>query len=102
MSSLLVLVLLIGTGANIALAYYSDVITAYFSKIDITTPEAQKARANSEVVSELITDEGIVLLQNHDNMLPMTTNKKSMCLDGVLRRLYTWALVPVQQTRPRL
>ncbi|AZK49186.1 hypothetical protein EIM92_22795 [Paenibacillus lentus] len=76
MSSLLVFVLLIGTGANIALAYYSDVITAYFSKIDITTPEAQKARANSEVVSELITDEGIVLLQNHDGMLPMTTNKK--------------------------
>lgn len=76
MSSLLVLVLLIGTGANIALAYYSDVITAYFSKIDITTPEAQKARAESEVVSELITDEGIVLLQNHDGMLPMTTNKK--------------------------
>lgn len=75
-SSLLSLLLLLGVGTNIALAYYSDVITSYFSKIDITTPEAKDARAKSIQVSELITDEGIVLLQNKDNMLPMTDNKK--------------------------
>lgn len=76
MASLLSLLLIAGVGANIAMAYYSDVITSYFSKIDITTPEAQEARAHSEVVSEQITDEGIILLQNNDNMLPVTTNKK--------------------------
>lgn len=76
MSSLLSILLIIGVGGNIALAYYSDVITSYFSKIDITTQESKEARAYSEEVTEKITDEGIVLLQNNDNMLPMTTNKK--------------------------
>ncbi|PZD94987.1 hypothetical protein DNH61_15205 [Paenibacillus sambharensis] len=76
MSSLLSLLLIVGVGANIALAYYSDVITSYFSKIDITTPEAQEARAHSEKITQLITDEGIVVLQNNDSMLPMTENKK--------------------------
>ncbi|WP_166244261.1 glycoside hydrolase family 3 protein [Paenibacillus turpanensis] len=76
MSSLLSLVLLAGVGANVAMYYYADVITSYFSKIDITTAEAKEARAESEVVAEKISDEGIVLLKNTENMLPMKMNKK--------------------------
>lgn len=74
--SVLSVVLIITIGANIALSYYSDVITAYFSKIDITSSEAQEAREYSTTVVEKITDEGIVLLQNEDNLLPLAKNTK--------------------------
>lgn len=76
MSVLLSVLLLAGVGGNIALAYYSDVITSYFSKIDITTPEAKEARANSTEVTKRITDEGIVLLQNDGGMLPLAAGTK--------------------------
>ncbi|MBM7541086.1 glycoside hydrolase family 3 N-terminal domain-containing protein [Amphibacillus cookii] len=71
MSSLLSLLLILGVAANIALYYYSDVITAYFSEIDLESPEAVEARNNSTEVVELIADEGIILLQNNEDFLPV-------------------------------
>jgi beta-glucosidase len=74
-SSVLSLLLVITLGANVALGYYSDVVTSYFSTIDLESAEAIKARENSEVVVEQIADEGIVLLQNNENALPIQTSK---------------------------
>ncbi|SDY10783.1 beta-glucosidase [Evansella caseinilytica] len=77
MSSLLSLLLLLGVAGNIALAYFSDVITAYFTTIDIESAEAVEARGQSEIVAEMIADEGIVLLQNNDNLLPLATTSEN-------------------------
>ncbi|WOO88140.1 glycoside hydrolase family 3 C-terminal domain-containing protein [Mollicutes bacterium LVI A0039] len=40
------------------------------------TPEADAARAASKIVAEQITDEGLVLLKNQDDVLPLTGEKK--------------------------
>ncbi|WP_017471341.1 glycoside hydrolase family 3 N-terminal domain-containing protein [Amphibacillus jilinensis] len=72
-SVILSLVLLIGVAGNVALAYYSDVVTEFFNEIDIESPEAIEARKQSEIVAEQIADEGIVLLQNNEDMLPIST-----------------------------
>ncbi|WP_112179874.1 beta-glucosidase [Paraliobacillus zengyii] len=76
MSSILSVLLVLAIGANVALGYYSDVITSYFSEIDITSDEAVTARDHSVEVVEQITDEGIVLLQNEENALPFAEGTK--------------------------
>ncbi|MDL4841987.1 glycoside hydrolase family 3 protein [Aquibacillus rhizosphaerae] len=76
-SSVISVVLVIALGANIALGYYSDVITSYFSEIDITSDEAITARDHSVEVVEQIADEGIVLLQNEENALPFAEGTKA-------------------------
>jgi beta-glucosidase len=75
-SAILSVLVIIVIGANIALNYYSDVITAYFSGIDTTSSEAVAARENSTAVVEKITDEGIVLLQNEQASLPLPKDTK--------------------------
>ncbi|MCZ0703547.1 beta-glucosidase [Natronobacillus azotifigens] len=74
MSVVLSTLLLIGVAGNVALAYYSDVITAFFNEIDIESPEAIEAREHSQVIAEQISDEGIVLLQNDEDLLPLSTD----------------------------
>lgn len=66
--SVLVVVLI---GANIALYHFSDVISAYFSTIDLESDEAKEARDASTILVEQIADEGIVLLQNDESLLPI-------------------------------
>lgn len=73
-SSVLSVLLVLVVAANVALAQFSDVITSYFSTIDLDSPEAVKARKNSEAVVEQIADEGIVLLQNNGSALPIQTS----------------------------
>jgi beta-glucosidase len=75
-SSVLSLLLVLAIGVNGALAYYSDVITAYFSEIDITSSEAVAAREHSTEVAAKIADEGIILLQNKESALPFTEGTK--------------------------
>lgn len=75
-SSVLSVVLVFTVAANVALAQFSDVITSYFSTIDLDNPEAVKAREKSELLVEQIADEGIVLLQNNENALPLSKNTK--------------------------
>lgn len=43
--------------------------------VDSSTPEAQKARAEGFKLAEQISDEGIVLLKNDNNTLPLTNQK---------------------------
>lgn len=40
------------------------------------TPEAEAARVNAKDVAQQITDEGLVLLENEDNVLPLKDEKK--------------------------
>ncbi|WP_078577960.1 glycoside hydrolase family 3 N-terminal domain-containing protein [Salipaludibacillus agaradhaerens] len=75
-SSVLSLLLVLAIGVNGALAYYSDVITAYFSEIDITSSEAVAAREHSTEVAAKIADEGIILLQNKESALPFVEGTK--------------------------
>ncbi|GEM03283.1 beta-glucosidase [Halolactibacillus miurensis] len=75
-STILSVLVIIVIGANIALNYYSDVITAYFDELDITSPEAVAVRDESKEVAEKIADEGIILLQNDDNALPLADGAK--------------------------
>lgn len=71
MSTVLSLLLILGIAANIALAHFSDVITMYFNEIDVESEEAVEAREHSEEVAKQIADEGIVLLQNNEDLLPL-------------------------------
>lgn len=61
---------------NGVLFYFSDVITAYFTTIDINSSEAKAARVESQKTAELISNEGIVLLQNDENALPLAAGSK--------------------------
>lgn len=74
-SSVLSVLLVIVVAANVALAQFSDVISSYFSKIDLESAEAVKAREKSEILVEKIADEGIVLLQNNESALPIKTSQ---------------------------
>ncbi|MFA9559020.1 glycoside hydrolase family 3 N-terminal domain-containing protein [Evansella sp. AB-rgal1] len=76
MSIFLSLVLLIGIAGNVALAHFSDVITMYFNEIDVESAEAVEARDHSETIASQIADEGIVLLQNNEDMLPLAASTK--------------------------
>lgn len=73
--SVLSVLLVIAVGANIALYHFSDVISAYFSTIDMDSKEAVAARETSTKLVEAIADEGIVLLKNDDNTLPLKTSQ---------------------------
>jgi beta-glucosidase len=73
-SSVLSVLLVIVVSANVALAQFSDVISSYFSTIDLESAEAVEARENSELLVGQIADEGIVLLQNNENALPIQTS----------------------------
>lgn len=69
--SILSVLLVIAVIVNVALYHFSDVITSYFTTIDINSKQALAARSKSKVVAGNISDEGIVLLQNNDNELPL-------------------------------
>lgn len=75
-SSVLSVVLVLALGVNVALGYYSDVITAYFNEIDMTSDEAVEAQEQSTAVVQKITDEGVILLQNEENALPLAADTK--------------------------
>lgn len=77
-TSILVILLAVVVAVNIALSHFSEVITSYFSRMDVTSKQAVSARTKSTSLVEQIVDEGIVLLQNNDNTLPLkasSTNK---------------------------
>lgn len=75
--SILAFLLVVVVVLNIALYHFSDVITGYFTTINIKSKEAISARNKSKTVAEQISDEGIVLLQNNDNALPLKASSSS-------------------------
>ncbi|GFP74463.1 glycoside hydrolase family 3 protein [Clostridium fungisolvens] len=71
--SILAGLLVIVFGVNIALYQFREIITSYFTTMNTTSKESVAARDKSKKLVEQIADEGIVLLQNKDNTLPLKT-----------------------------
>jgi len=55
--------------------FWSDISDLMTLELTTDTPEAQAALAHGEEVAEMISDEGIVLLKNEDNVLPLQDPK---------------------------
>ncbi|MCT2346809.1 glycoside hydrolase family 3 C-terminal domain-containing protein [Niallia taxi] len=72
-----VFLLLLSTGLTVGPAVASIVgnITGKNITIDTTSAEGVKARKVADIVSEEIANEGIVLLKNENNSLPLTDKK---------------------------
>jgi beta-glucosidase len=66
---------LLGLGVYSAAPYAGDYMSLMGLKIVSQTPEGDAARANGAVISEELSDEGIVLLKNTDGLLPLTDGK---------------------------
>lgn len=66
--------------ANIALYALFGVATIYFNDmgIDLDSPESQTAKLESEAFTEEIVKEGIVLLRNENNALPLNAGNVNL------------------------
>ncbi len=72
-----VVLLLVAFGVAAIFPMVSDVVqlTKTTDKLTTNSPEAISARKNGQAVSEEIANEGIVLLKNEDNSLPLKDKK---------------------------
>ncbi|NLI54486.1 MAG: beta-glucosidase [Clostridiales bacterium] len=70
-----VVLCLLAFGIYSAAPYVGDFMSLMSLKIISDTPAGEAARANGAVVAEEISDEGIVLLKNADDLLPLTNGK---------------------------
>ena len=70
-----VVLCLLAFGIFSAAPYIGDFTSLYSMKIDSNTPAGDAARLNGAKVAEEIANEGIVLLKNADNLLPLTGGK---------------------------
>lgn len=61
-------------GLNAAVYKYHVVINQYLTKVKIDETELPKVTAEAKVVTEQIENEGIVLLENKQNALPLDVN----------------------------
>lgn len=77
--SLLTLVLVIIFTANLAILHFNSVINQYFEKGKVDQEKLAQAQTNSKDLTEEIEEEGIVLLENKNNTLPLdvTNNKEA-------------------------
>ncbi len=74
--TVIVSILLVVTSiANVAANRFVTVIDQYFTTLDLDDPDVQSARQKSTETAKEITDEGIVLLKNEGNALPLTAGK---------------------------
>ncbi len=73
-----VVALLLVFGVAKLIPIVSSISGLFAITLDSKTPAGEEARANSAVVSKQIADEGIVLLENEDNLLPLTDNKMNV------------------------
>ncbi|WP_053228220.1 glycoside hydrolase family 3 protein [Spirochaeta cellobiosiphila] len=65
-------------GIHIGTIRYSNVIDIYFTKMDEDAPVTKEARAKAKEMTEDVQAEGIVLLKNEDDLLPMTSQKVNL------------------------
>lgn len=72
-TSLLSLVLVIIFGANLAVLKFNSIIGQALEK-NISEEKVETAEKNSKALTEEIQDEGIVLLENKNNTLPLSTS----------------------------
>lgn len=69
------IMLIAAISANAAAYRFNTVITQYMEVKNIDSDEAEAATADAMAVSEEVENEGIVLLKNEENALPLTSNK---------------------------
>ncbi len=74
--SLLTLGLVIIFAANIAMFRYNILITQYFDKGKVDEEKLELAQTNSKDLTEEIQEEGIVLLENKNNTLPLNISNE--------------------------
>ena len=70
-----IVLLVLALIAYFAAPYVNDIRRLTGISITSDTPEGVAARAQAEKVAEQISDEGIVLLKNDDQVLPLTNKK---------------------------
>ena len=68
---LLSVLLIIVVAANTAIYKFNNIIDIYFNKINMDSPEIKQARDDAKNLTEEIESEGIVLLKNENNALPI-------------------------------
>lgn len=68
---LLSALLIIVVAANTAIYKFNNIIDIYFNKINMDSPEIKQARDDAKNLTEEIESEGIVLLKNENNALPI-------------------------------
>ena len=68
---LLSILLIIVVAANTAIYKFNNIIDIYFNKINMDSPEIKQARDDAKNLTEEIESEGIVLLKNENNALPI-------------------------------
>lgn len=69
--------LVIVIALNVGIGHYQVVINQYLTKVKIDEDKKAKVTAESKAVVEQIEDEGIVLLENKGNVLPLDQNSAS-------------------------
>lgn len=69
--SLLTLVLAFIVVLNVALSNFSLIVNTYFSRYTVDQTAVQEAKDNGAKLTEKIEEEGIVLLENKNNALPI-------------------------------
>ena len=74
--SLLTLGLIVIFIANIAMFRYNILITQYFDKGKVDEEKLELAQTNSKDLTEKIQEEGIVLLENKNNALPLNISNE--------------------------
>lgn len=72
---ILSLLLVVVSGVNIAVYKYNNIIDIFFNRIDMSTPEIQQVRDDAKALTEEIEGEGIVLLKNSGDSLPLKDKK---------------------------
>ncbi|WP_197276391.1 glycoside hydrolase family 3 protein [Bacillus sp. JCM 19034] len=71
--SLLSLGIIALIGINIAIYHYQVVIDQYLTKVEVDQDELAEIESDSRDLTEKIQEEGIVLLENKNNTLPLNT-----------------------------
>lgn len=70
------LVLVIVSVASIAINMFNNVIDLYLSTNQVDETSLAQAQDNSKALTQAIQEEGIVLLENKDNSLPLSNSKQ--------------------------
>ena len=69
------LLLVVTCVANFVALRFTNVITMYFTTIDLNDSDIQKVRNESTETAKSLADEGFVLLKNENNVLPLANKQ---------------------------
>ena len=84
-----VVLVILAMGLNALSPILNNVATIFSLKYTDQTPEAQAARAAGEAFATDISDEGIILLKNENDLLPLVNNKVNIFGDDAYNFKYS-------------